>query len=101
MDPEMKTAATDHLLEELVTSREEADAKAKIAPVHILNDVSATMAKINREVCPRWCVRHTFYLDSLIHLISSWMPYTLAQVLKPFCLAFGQVQTTITRRWST
>ena len=50
MDPEMKVAVTEPLMKELVASREEADMKAKIAPVHVLNDVSATMAKINREV---------------------------------------------------
>ena len=50
MDPETKVAITDPLMEELVASREEADMGAKIAPVHILNDVSATMSKINREV---------------------------------------------------
>lgn len=43
---------TDPLMDELMASREEADTKAKIAPVHILNDVSATMARINREVYP-------------------------------------------------
>ena len=52
MDPETKLAVTEPLMEELVASRKEADTKAKIAPVHVLNDVSATMAKINREVCP-------------------------------------------------
>jgi hypothetical protein len=46
-----KSAATDSLLEELVTARREMDIKAKVTPVHILNDVSATMAKIVREVC--------------------------------------------------
>ena len=50
MDPETRAAITDPLMEELVASREEADMGAKIAPVHILNDVSATMSKINREV---------------------------------------------------
>ena len=57
MGPEVKVAVTNNLMEELVASREEADTKAKIAPVHVLNDVSATMAKINREVCPWCCVR--------------------------------------------
>jgi hypothetical protein len=52
MDPEMKAAVTNPFLEELVASRNEADTKPKITPVHIFNDVSATMAKINREVCP-------------------------------------------------
>ena len=52
MDPEVKVAVTDNLMEELIASREEADTKAKIALVHVLNDVSATMAKINCEVCP-------------------------------------------------
>ena len=50
MDPETKMVVTDPLLGELVSSREEADVKPKIAPVHISNDVSATMTKINREV---------------------------------------------------
>ena len=52
MGPEVKAAVTDPLMEELVLSREEADTKPKIAPVHVLNDVSATMAKISREVRP-------------------------------------------------
>ena len=52
MDSETKVAVTDPLMEELVALQEEADTKAKIAPVHVLNDVNATMAKITREVCP-------------------------------------------------
>ena len=52
MDTELKVAITDPLLEELIASREEADTRAKITPVHVLNDVSATMAKVNREVRP-------------------------------------------------
>jgi len=51
MDQETKTAITDPLMEELITSRDEADTGAKIVPVHILNDVSAIMAKVTREVC--------------------------------------------------
>ena len=51
MDPEAKVTVTDPLLEELKSSREEVDTKPKIAPVHVLNDVSAMMTKINREVC--------------------------------------------------
>ena len=51
MDPETKMAVTEPLMRELKVSREEADTKPKIVPVHILNDVSATMMKINREVC--------------------------------------------------
>lgn len=58
MDSETKVAITDPLLEELVSLREEADTRPKIAPVHVLNDVSATMAKINREVCFRVHCRH-------------------------------------------
>lgn len=50
MSDNAKVAATEDLLDELVEARQEADTKAKITPVHILNDVSATMAKINREV---------------------------------------------------
>ena len=50
MDSETKVIVTDPLMEGLVASREEADTKAKITPVHVLNDVSATMAKITREV---------------------------------------------------
>jgi hypothetical protein len=50
MDLSEKKAATDTLLEELVMARQETDIKAKVTPVHILNDVSATMAKIIREV---------------------------------------------------
>jgi hypothetical protein len=53
MDHKAKVEATDLSLEELKALREEADVKPKIAPVHVLNDVSATMAKINREVRPR------------------------------------------------
>ena len=51
MDPETKATVTDPLMQDLVASREEADTGAKIAPVHV-NDVSATMARINNEVCP-------------------------------------------------
>ena len=50
MDLETKAAITDPLMEDLIVSREEADTKAKTAPVHILNDVSATMMKIKCEV---------------------------------------------------
>jgi len=50
MSNDEQVVATDGLLEELVEARQKADTKAKITPVHILNDVSATMAKINREV---------------------------------------------------
>jgi hypothetical protein len=50
MDPRTKVAVTDPLMEELVTSREEMDTKAKLTPVHTLNDVSATIMKINHEV---------------------------------------------------
>lgn len=50
MSEDMKAAVTDGLLEELTETHKEADTKAKIMPVHILNDVSATMAKIVREV---------------------------------------------------
>lgn len=50
MDKETQAAVTDHLIEEIMASREEADTKAKIVPVHVLNDVSGTMAKITREV---------------------------------------------------
>lgn len=50
MSSDEKVSATEGLLGELVEARQEADTKAKITPVHILNDVSATMAKINREV---------------------------------------------------
>lgn len=46
----MKVAVTDPLMEELVTLRGEMDTKAKLTPVHTLNDVSATITKINREV---------------------------------------------------
>lgn len=50
MDSDTREAITDPLLDELMSMREEADTKPKIAPVHVLNDVSATMMKINREV---------------------------------------------------
>lgn len=62
MDPETKVAVTDPLMKDLVASREEADTKAKITPVHVLNDVSATMAKINREVRLQKHI-HDFYFD--------------------------------------
>jgi hypothetical protein len=51
MSRDAKAAATDGLLEQLVEARRDMDTKAKITPVHILNDVLATMAKIIREVC--------------------------------------------------
>ena len=50
MSDDAKAAVTDGLLEDLATAREEMDTKAKATPVHILNDVSATVAKITREV---------------------------------------------------
>ena len=50
MDIKTKVAITDPLIDELVASRKEIETKAKIAPVHVLNDVSATMGKITREV---------------------------------------------------
>ena len=50
MDPEMKAIITDPLIEELVALREEANTKANVTPVHVLNDVSATMTKITHEV---------------------------------------------------
>ena len=55
---ETKVMATDGLLEELAETRQEADTRAKVMPVHILNDVSATMAKIIREVCPTYPSTH-------------------------------------------
>src|ERR1700733_10808251 len=51
MSDDAMAAATDHLLEDLVKSREEAATKTKTLPIHILNDVSSTMTKIVREVC--------------------------------------------------
>jgi hypothetical protein len=81
MNPEEKAAATDTLLEELVSSREEADMKPKVAPVHVLNDVSATMAKINREVRPRDAAGRD--IDGVYtNLTCSWMPCTHVLVLK-------------------
>ena len=53
MDTKTKVAITDPLIDELAVSQEEADTKTKIVPVHVLNDVSATMAKINCEVHPQ------------------------------------------------
>ena len=38
---------------ELIASREEIDKGAKVAPVHVFNDVSATMTKIKHEVNPQ------------------------------------------------
>lgn len=51
MSDNAKVVATDGPLEELIKARQETDTKAKVTPVHILNDVSATIAKIVREVC--------------------------------------------------
>lgn len=53
LDDEAKVAVTDPLMEELRLAREEADTKPKITPVHVVNDVSATITKIKREVRPR------------------------------------------------
>lgn len=50
LDLEAKVVVTNPLLEELVTWREEVDTRPKITPIHVLNDVTATMAKINQEV---------------------------------------------------
>ena len=52
MDAEKKAEVTNPLIEELVLVRKEADTKLRITPVHILNDVSATVAKIKHEVHP-------------------------------------------------
>jgi hypothetical protein len=52
LDAEMKIAVTDPLMKEFVELREEMETKAKLTPVHTLKDVSATISKINREVCP-------------------------------------------------
>ena len=52
MDAEKKAEITNPLIEELVLARKEADTKPRITPVHVLNDVSATVAKIKHEVCP-------------------------------------------------
>jgi predicted pyridoxine 5'-phosphate oxidase superfamily flavin-nucleotide-binding protein len=51
MDPDTKVAVTDPLLDELETWRKEIENKPKITPIHVLNDVTATMTKINGEVC--------------------------------------------------
>ena len=51
MDNDTKTKLTDPLLEEFAVLREVTDTKPKIIPVHVLNDVSSTMAKIICEVC--------------------------------------------------
>jgi pseudouridine-5'-phosphate glycosidase len=52
MDVEMKVLVTNPFMEDLATAREEMDTKAKLTPVHVLNDVSATIGKIKLEVCP-------------------------------------------------
>ena len=52
MDNKMKATVTDPLMEEFMLAREQADTKPKLTPVHVLNDVSATVAKIKNEVCP-------------------------------------------------
>jgi hypothetical protein len=98
MDPETKVAVTDPLMEELVTLREEIDTKVKLTPVHTLNDVSATIAKINHEVssCMDDCLLPPFPKP-----ISSLTPYMLVQGLKQSCSVFGQVPTTTLRQWST
>ena len=66
MSPKAKVTVTDPLLEKLISLREDADMKLKIAPVHVLNDVSATMVKINREVCP--CTTSMCALTNVTHL---------------------------------
>lgn len=53
MDWEMQEAITDPLMEEFATLRAEADTKAKVTLVHILNDVTVTITRINSEVCFR------------------------------------------------
>lgn len=52
MDVETKAELTNSLMEELVLAREEADTRPRITPVHVLNDMSATVAKIKCEVHP-------------------------------------------------
>ena len=52
LDDEAKAAVTDPVMEELMLAREEANMKPKITPIHVLNDMSATIAKIKCEVCP-------------------------------------------------
>jgi hypothetical protein len=97
MTPESKKAATDPLLEELVSSREEADTKPKIAPVHVLNNVSATMAKINHEVCPCNAVNARTLANVTHH---SWMPCMPVWASNPLCLESGRALTTIPPQWS-
>ena len=68
MSDEMKVSLTDPLLEELEASREEADTKPKVIPIHVLNDVSSTMAKITREVRLWKQSYHTFHLTHFTQL---------------------------------
>jgi hypothetical protein len=60
MDADTQTRVTDPYLEEFAASREEADMKPKIIPIHVFNDVTATMAKVTREVCVKQicCIIH-------------------------------------------
>lgn len=53
MNLEAQAEATDSAMGELIASREEIDKGAKVAPVHVFNDVSATMTKIKHEVNPQ------------------------------------------------
>ena len=96
MDPEMKAIITDPLIEELVALREEADTKAKVTPVHVLNDVSATMTKITREVRP--LEYDICYV--LTYLSSSWMHFTPVWALKPSSLVCNQAAITTRHPWS-
>ena len=50
MDADMQIALTDPHLGELAASQETADKMPKIIPIHVLNDVTSTMAKVTREV---------------------------------------------------
>lgn len=54
MDREMQAAATDPLMEELRAHREEVETRPKITPVHVLKDVTATIAKLTKEVIRQW-----------------------------------------------
>ena len=96
MDPEMKPIITDPLIKELVALREEADTKAKVTPVHVLNDVSATMTKITREVRP--LEYDICYV--LTYLSSSWMHFMPVRALKPLSLVCNQAAITTHHPWS-
>ena len=53
MDSGAQAEVTRSAMDELAASREEIDTGAKITPVHVFNDVSATITKIKHKVSPQ------------------------------------------------